>query len=220
MKEKVLYVIPGMGVDKRLFEKQFEHGFKFTVLEWIKPFKEESLEEYAARMITKINRDEPFILAGVSMGGIVAQEIAAILKPEKVIIISSIRSCKELPPHFRLLRKFPLHKLVPSFLYNYTPVVASIIRPVFGQMNAADKKAFREMVKDSDPWFIKWAVDRVINWKRKVNGDNVIQISGTSDFVFPLNFIKRPDYLIQKGSHLMIRTKAAEINKILAEELK
>lgn len=220
MAKKKLYLIPGLGVDKRLYEKQLQDGFEFTVLEWLKPARKETLEQYCKRMSERIHPDEPFVLGGVSMGGIVAQEIARIMQPEKVIIISSIRNCSELPPHLRLLRKLPLHKLVPFFLYRYTPVVAAIIRPVFGKMGAADKQSFREMVKDSDPWFIKWAIDRVINWGRKPDLTNVVQISGTADYVFPIHFIRKPDYLIEKGSHFMIRTRAEEINKILSEELK
>ena len=92
-----VYFLPGLGADKRLFEKQLQAGLPITILEWKTPNKNESIQAYTERMAADIPQTDNLIIGGVSLGGIMAIEIAKIVKPKKVIIISSIKNRSELP---------------------------------------------------------------------------------------------------------------------------
>src|SRR5690606_7357200 len=99
-------------------------------------------------------------------------------KPEKLILISTIKSSGELPPHIRLLRYLPFHKILPMYLYNKSNVLAKIFNPVFGRMNNSEKQVFIAMVKDADPYFIKWAINQVVFWEGKLPEVPFLHIHG------------------------------------------
>ena len=84
-----VYFLPGVGCDKRLFSRIKLPGHEMVMLEW-PPFpKRCRLEELAAEMRSGVDGTKPHMLAGVSLGGMVAQELALLTKPEKVILIST-----------------------------------------------------------------------------------------------------------------------------------
>ncbi|MEL6719958.1 MAG: hypothetical protein AAFO82_21980, partial [Bacteroidota bacterium] len=93
-----LHFIPGLGFDDRIFQKLELPDFECTYLHWIDPLnKQEPLEQYAQRLSKQIKIDtQPTILIGHSLGGILSLEISKFLPIQKVVLISSIRSRKEL----------------------------------------------------------------------------------------------------------------------------
>jgi len=79
----------------------------------------ESIANYAKRLSTVIDESEPFVLIGLSFGGIVAVEMHHFLQPDKTIIISSAATKSQLPKLIRAIRFMPLYELLPSrFLKN------------------------------------------------------------------------------------------------------
>jgi esterase/lipase len=58
------------------------------------------LPDYAKRFSHAIKEDEEFVLIGLSFGGMLASELAKIVSPKKLIIISSLSSYRELPVVF------------------------------------------------------------------------------------------------------------------------
>ncbi len=108
-----LYLLPGTGADHRLFHPLDLSGFDtvnvtLPVAQW-----GESMSHYAARVAaTQIDTTAPFALVGVSLGGMVATELAAQLQPEHVLIIASAKTREELPVGYRFARYLPLYRLV------------------------------------------------------------------------------------------------------------
>jgi hypothetical protein len=94
-----------------------------------------------------------------------------------------------------------------------------LIKPFFGHMNDADNWLFRDMLKNSSPVFLKWAMDAVLKWDNKIIPPNVIQITGDKDLVFNYKKIKGA-IIVKGGTHIMIFERAKEINKILKRILK
>ena len=84
-----IYAIPGLGADARVFAN-VQRYLPLTIIDWKPNEANESIENYAGRMASEIPKNEPFILLGLSFGGVIAQEICRILKPEKLILLSSI----------------------------------------------------------------------------------------------------------------------------------
>jgi hypothetical protein len=108
-----VYFISGLGADKRAFYKiKLPQGYQSVFLDWIVPLAGESFPDYAKRFSKSINQDEEFVLIGLSFGGMLASEIAKIVSPKKLIIISSLSSYKELPWYFKLAGKLGIHRII------------------------------------------------------------------------------------------------------------
>ncbi|WP_443946477.1 alpha/beta fold hydrolase [Pedobacter sp. AW1-32] len=93
-----VYFISGLGADRRIFSNiNLRPDLKIIHVNWIAFGKKESLEKYAARLSLQIDTSISFALVGVSFGGIIAVELAKLLKPSATVIISSSVKRTELP---------------------------------------------------------------------------------------------------------------------------
>jgi hypothetical protein len=109
-----VYFIPGLAADGRVFHRiRLPQGFEPVFLDWLDPLAGESLRNYAVRLGGCIDTGSPFILVGLSFGGMLASEISRILQPGKVILLSSIPEARHLPAYFRLAGKLKLDEAVP-----------------------------------------------------------------------------------------------------------
>ncbi len=107
-----VYFISGLGADDRVFRQLNLPGIEPVYLNWITPIKNESIESYAGRMAEKITESNP-VIVGLSFGGMIGMEIAKLIPVKKLILISSAKGEKELPPYFLMGRSVPLYKLFP-----------------------------------------------------------------------------------------------------------
>lgn len=112
---KKIYIFSGLGPDKRVFQFMNFSDFDTTFIEWINPIKNESIENYALRLTKQITSNNP-ILIGLSLGGIMAIEVAKHITTEKIILIASAKTKNEIPFYFRIAGKFKLHHILPSKL--------------------------------------------------------------------------------------------------------
>jgi pimeloyl-ACP methyl ester carboxylesterase len=208
-----LYILPGLGADSRMFVPLQAEGIELTVVEFIPPLPGESLPGYAQRMAEKIDTSLPYYLAGVSLGGMVAAEMASFLKPEKLLLISTIKHRKELPPYFRLARFLPVHRVFNGkFMRKYAP------RERTKDMDPLVRKLLGDMRLDADPKLIEWALDAVLKWKRVLPHPGALHIHGSKDPLFPPRFIRGHKQL-NGGGHTMVMTHAKEVATWLRTEM-
>jgi pimeloyl-ACP methyl ester carboxylesterase len=206
------YFLSGLGADKRIFDKlQLPEGLQIIHIQWIPPYGNESLANYAKRLSVQINTAEPFQLLGVSFGGIIATELSKIIKPQKIIIISSVATSKQLPFYFRFCAQFLLNPLIPAFVLKSENTLKSWI---FGADNEEKKIMFNDIMQHSDIAFLKWAIEQLTTWESITRAKNLFHIHGTQDKLFPLIFVK-PDFIIEGGGHLMVYDRAVDISEIL-----
>lgn len=210
-----VYFISGLAADSRVFKHiRLPEGFEIVHLHWIDPQKNESLESYALRLADKIDRNERFVLIGLSMGGMIASEIAKKYKPAVTILLSSVPTYKDFPVAFKIAYRTRLHKVVPtSFLKS-----ASIIKRFFSAEDAQDKIILRQVIKDSDTGFIRWALGAILQWKNEDIPGSLWHIHGTNDRVLPIRYTK-PTHIISKGGHLMVMSRAGELNELIKKLL-
>jgi pimeloyl-ACP methyl ester carboxylesterase len=209
------YFISGLGADKRAFYKiQLPPGYQPVYLDWIMPVANESFQDYANRFSKLIQPGEDFILIGLSFGGMVASEIAKIIAPKKLIIISSLGCYNELPWYFKLGGKLQLHKILPPGFYKQ----ATLLNRLMGTGNKEMKAIVYSYVRNTDPGFIRWSLDIIVNWSHTERLANLIHIHGSNDHLIPCKYVKA-NYVVEKGGHLMVLNKAGEVNRILTKIL-
>lgn len=212
---KHVYLIPGQGSDGRIFGKLKLENCDTTILGFMVPEKHETLPEYAKRLSAKIDTTRPFYIIGVSFGGMCAVEIAKLLHPVKVILISSAETQKEIPFRYKFQRVIPVNKI---FGGKFVKAMVPVMRPMVEPDSRKDKKIFNAMIRDKDPKFMKRSINCIIHWKNEDTLSNVVHIHGSKDHTLPFRKIKDP-VKVKGGSHMMVYTDAEEINKLVNEEL-
>ena len=87
-----VYFLPGLAANPSIFKniKLDPNIFECYYLEWMIPYYNESIVDYALRFCDKV-KHENAVLIGVSFGGIIAQEMSLVRKFKKIIIISSVK---------------------------------------------------------------------------------------------------------------------------------
>ena len=209
-----VYLISGLGADRTVFKNlTFSEEVKIHYLDWIIPNAKESLRAYALRLATGIDTSRTFCIIGLSFGGMLATEIASVLKPQKTILISSISSKFGLPWYYRIVSKIRINKLIPAIKPNGVP---RFISSFFGVETKDEGLFFNQLMKRTDPHFSKWAIDSILTWDRIESPPGIVRIHGGKDRVLPIRDAK-VDYMIPDGSHFMIFNRAESISEILTE---
>ena len=213
-----VYFLPGMCVNCKVFDKiTLPEGYEKSYIEWLPP-SEEAFEEYVRQMAAPINTEEPFILVGYSMGGIIMQEMNRFLKPEKNILISSIKQRDEIPPLFRLAKKTQVNKNIkniPLQIHQVNPRVTSMFAQFILSMTEEETE---QCIADTSPEYLKWAIYNITEWEPKGDCPNLYHIHGTDDRVFPFRLIRNA-FSVRGGDHMMIHRKAEDVSRFLAQIL-
>ncbi len=216
MSNKNIYLISGLGADERIFKHINFGELTPRFIKWIAPKKDELIENYALRLLEQIDDKKPIIL-GVSFGGMLAIEISKLIDCQKVIIISSAKTRNDIPLIYRIFGQLKLHKLMPINLLKSANFLTYFL---FGMSNKNEKKLLKNILKDTDKTFLKWAINAIINWQNKTElMPNLIQIHGDLDRILPIKNKAKIDLIIPNGGHLMVFNKADLINPFLTRIL-
>ncbi len=214
MKESpLIYLFPGQGADCRLFEK-IQFPFDTVHIEFPIPEKETNLREYARSFIPRIDTLHPYILIGVSMGGMICSELTDLLSPERVIIISSAKCRKELPGKYKFQRYIPVNKIFPAKTIHWGALkLAPRVEP-----ERLQDSIFRIMLQEKDPVYLKRTVNMIINWDKISCPDNLVHIHGEKDNTLPIRNIQY-NYLVPGGTHMMVHIRDKEISRLINQIL-
>jgi len=207
----VIYLIPGLGADERVFQKLLPLlQDEARLLQWLTPEPDESLPHYAERMAATIPVQQTGLLVGVSFGGVVGLEINRIRPQLRTVLISSIPDASCLPPLLRLIRATGVYRLFPPQWLKLFPRAGQWY---FGVHNGEEYRMFKQILRDMEPVYTRWAIHRLLHWD-STNVGRSTQILGTHDRVFPPG--PTPvDYLVRGGGHFMVFSHALEVAKIL-----
>lgn len=207
---KTIYCISGLGADEKAFAKLHIRGFELKFIHWLMPQENETLEHYAGRMRKEIKEENP-VLMGLSFGGMVCTEIAKQIPVKKIILISSVKSSKELPTWMKTVAALRLHKIIPL---KSTKITEPLQNRFLGVTSDEDKAVAANYRRGVDIVYINWAVNQALNWKNNWQHPYTYHIHGDNDKMFPIGNIKA-SYTIKDGGHFMIMNKADEVSKCI-----
>lgn len=203
-----IYLLSGLGADQRVFNYLDLSDYKVNYIRWITPRNNESITQYAGRLLEQINSHHPMLI-GVSFGGMMAIELGKLIQVKQIILISSVETKWDLPFYYQIVGRCKLNKLIPA---SFLKSVNAITFWFFGIESNKEKALLRSIINDTDIKFLKWAIQQIVSWKNEVHLDNIVSIHGTSDRLLPH---RDADFKIENGGHLMIINKASEINKVI-----
>ncbi len=210
-----IYCISGLGADQRIFSRLKIPGINLLPVPWLKPERFESIGSYAARLKAQIPAAKPVIM-GVSFGGMMAVEIAKLFTSCTVILVSSIGDCRQLPAWMRFCGLLHLDVLLPRWRrISFWPGVSLPERYFMGVESDDDAALVRHFKFEADPRFLKWAVNKVLNWKNEWQPAALFHVHGGRDRMFPLRRVQ-PTQIVADGGHLMIYNRSQAMSEILA----
>lgn len=210
-----VYFISGLAADSRVFKFiELPEGYTKNYIDWITPNKAESLKDYAQRLTSQINHEQPFVLVGLSMGGMLASEIAKLYPPKLTILISSVPASSQLPTYYKYVNRFKIYRLVPTKILKSI----SVAKRIFSTETHEAKKILVEVIKDSDPQFIRWAIQAILEWENEIIPAPIKHIHGTKDGILPIKNTQ-PSHAISEGTHLMLMSRVKELNAFFEEVL-
>ena len=194
-----------------MFEKLPIPNVDLQFVDWIEPAPKESLQQFAHRLANTIDTSKPFILLGVSFGGILLSEMLDKIHPIHAISVSSVLHYKQIPFLYRWVGK-PMLTIMPTRWMNKSN---ALLYWIFGTKS---KAILKEVMDNTDTYFVKWALAAVLTWKRTRPVMKLSTIHGDHDRVLP-TIPAYDTHIVKGGGHFMIYDKAKEvgeeINKIL-----
>ena len=205
----IIYCIPGLGLDHRLFEKLSISGVELKYIDYIEPLSDEPIAGYAKRLSEKIE-DTTFSILGMSLGGILAVEISRIKKVESLFLISTVKNKSEVPNIFKYMDLLPTKNKIASKL----AIDASVaFKPYYDKSDAAGNKLFDAMIRSASVELLAWGIQEIANWKcnEEINCP-FYHVHGTADLIFPIKNIDKAE-TVKGATHYMLYNNTDDISK-------
>lgn len=208
-----IYLLPGLAADARMYSPQVTSFTSAIALNHLPFQKGETLSDYAQKFIPFIDRTQPFVLVGSSLGGMVAIELTRYIKPQKLILLASIKDRKEFPLFILSMRYLKLHRLVSGNMVKiFTQKMAKRLN------NNKDKEITNlliDMAASTDPKFIEHAMEAIVHWQPpKTLPEETYHIHGSDDRLFPVHRIKNA-IVVNGGTHVLNLPNSKEVNQLL-----
>ncbi len=209
-----VYCMPGLAANATIFEniELPEDKFEIHWLHWVIPSPNENLKSYCKRISQKIEHERPVII-GVSFGGVIVQEIAKLIEVRRVIIISSVKSEKELPRRMRFARYTKAFKVLPTSLVGR---IDFFERLVMGDFAKKRFELYKKYLSVTDIRYLDWALEKMICWEQPEPIPGVVHIHGDKDIIFPYKYIDGC-ITVPGGTHIMIVNRFRWFNENLEE---
>lgn len=199
-----LVLLPGLGVDSRLFEPQRDLPFPFETPAWPQAESRDSLEDYAARFASEVGPCDA--IGGVSFGGMMAQAMAAGVGAKVVIGISTARNGRQIPGTIRFasaladLVKGEHLDLLGAIPDRFRPKVLDLIRG-----------ARLDVVREGSRMLAIWKGSKPPCPIRLIHGDRDVLIRSS---------VVKPDQVVKGGGHLINLTHPKTVNRFIGDCLK
>jgi len=201
-----LVLIPGMGVDARLFEPQRELPLEFTVPPWPEARPDQTLEAYAEKFAGSVGSCDA--IGGVSFGGMVAQAMAERVGARVVIGIATARSGRQIPGAIRFAKA--IADLVPG---------AGGSMSLLGALPERYRTKVLEMIRAARLDVVREGSRMLLAWKGSKPPCPVRLIHGDRDVLLRHSVVK-PDRLVRGGGHLINLTHPKAVNEFIVESLR
>ena len=215
-----IYLIPGLGYNHRIFEKLDFEGLDVEYINWIEPKDNEKLNDYSKRLFSKLDdKNGEIILIGHSLGGIVSQEISTVKNIKKIILLSSIKSSKEMPFFFRIVSPLKIYKF---FTKEMSIKTIRFWGKGHGFETAEEQKLFKSMVGSQSNKYLQWALKELSKWKspQVPKHTEVFQLHGTKDKTFPFKLIEKSDFVIKDAGHIVLYKQPKIVSQKILEEIR
>lgn len=206
-----LLLFAGMRPSERIFAAQKAAIPGLRIVPWIPTRRRESIGEYAQRLAALLAGERPAYLGGISFGGIIALEVAALMPVRACFLISSVASPREMPPWMRTARWFTT--LSGDWLFTCAGHVAK--QWPRAKRSVATARLSKFAGKDGQ-WY-RWASAAALRWNPNpaIAALKIHSIHGQLDHTFPSRYVRNATLV--PGGHVLPVTHPELITSFLIE---
>ncbi len=208
---KKIFIVPGLGAKTDIYKYiKFPPEYQVVPVEWVEPQQQDTLPDYAAKLVEYYKIEPGHVLAGMSFGGIIINEISKIIEPEKMIFISTVKTHTELPIRYTIAQKVKIWNFLPYHLIIEPNKIQPYIPIRFVKKRL---KLYEQYMSIRSKNYFKWSIREILQWRGHIPPYPYTHIHGTSDRIFPFSKLIGNIVPIPNGSHLIILTHPKQISK-------
>lgn len=199
---------------------RFPQGYEVQAVEWVEPLRGERFPQYCARLVSDRVFDASDILAGVSFGGIVVQQIAR-QNPqvERVVVLSSAVTPGEYSLPVRLYRALGLYRITPGRIFLDRRLRAYLVTGQTGEKGVRSVQRFFAPLSGRYFRFALSVCMRFVPADRELIR-RIRRIHGHRDALFPVRRLVSPAEDIDGATHLMVYTHARKVSEAFARVIR
>ena len=214
-----LIFFTGLGCDERMVAPHRAIDADIDFVPWIEPLPDESLTAYSARLCERIDFSTPFYLAGISLGAMVAQEVARLHKPLGLILLSTCRDRSGIDWSRRFVGRMAAAS--PLWFIHIAKTLVPHMRQLFGIFEAKDVALFDSMMAASSDELIAWSIKAVVDWPGVARLDvPTFQVHGERDHILLLKKAGPVDVVIEAAGHAVTVSHSEQVNAAVDAWLK
>ena len=187
----MIHFYPGMGASSAMYSGRWRELPDSVFHDWPEWKGELTITELALRLIDEHGIQNGDVVAGTSLGGMVACEISNLLDLDRLILIAGVVNKEEINGLLTIL--LPLIDLAPL----------EFLRISAGKV----PHELSTMFSESEPDFIRSMCKAIFSWEGLNRNVEITRIHGRNDLVIPLP--EGVDNPID-GGHLIAMTHAEE----------
>jgi pimeloyl-ACP methyl ester carboxylesterase len=217
-------LLPGLGSDGRIGHAQRSLPYNVITPDYILPLRNEELPSYAKRMLDSlmeqkiIDLNVPIVLAGISMGGALAQEMSRLIEARAIVLLGSLRRGSELRP---LIYQYGKHLIsfVPLWAHDVSirivPMAMERISNISNQDIALSEIMYRELPKE----IFRTGLRMLARWQGCSITAPLFRVHGEFDHIIPLERIKGVDLVVPGARHLVAVSNPEIVNPAIEKFL-
>lgn len=217
--------LPGFGTDERVLSLQLQAFPQSWVVPWLDVERGETLGTYGGRVAALLRKrygEEPVVIAGVSMGGMIALEVAKHggFNLQKVLLICSCTSPAAIDVGQRWFARLTSH-LPESWIASMRSKLPRSFYDKLGDLSQEHQDMTRAMFLETPTSRLRWGCGAMATWQgvdpaalsvpvRAVHGDHDLLIRSKK---------VTPDVWIEGAGHAANLTHPDQINAFIRDSI-
>ncbi|HVF34140.1 MAG TPA: alpha/beta hydrolase [Candidatus Saccharimonadia bacterium] len=214
---RVRYVcFPGLGQSGDIVWPQRSLPFDVVGIDPIEPVAGESLRSYSHRLARRVRSRGLFaapaltLLAGVSFGASIAQEIAEVEPCAGVLVLSGLLCSEELAAPLRYIGHRAHH--APAWSESLVDAGAAFALRRIANVDRADATRCAAMIRSMPFGWIREQARMIADWRGCGSPAPVLRVHGDRDPVVPFDSARNVDVVLHGDRHLSSVARADEVN--------
>ena len=213
-----VFLITGFALDKRAFDPLHLPAEPYELIDLIPILKGETLQTYAGRMAKVIGLKEGDIVGGVSLGGMLALEMAKIIRVRGVILIASATHPKFIRNPFLTLA--PIAPFVPDFLIRQIFKMVPRILKWQRMLSPEGQALLTDIMGQFPPSLLRQFPPLIRKWPGCTPPENFLRIHSDGDWLIKPDGYNENKTLLKGKNHLITVSHPKEVRAFILKAVK
>lgn len=213
-----VFLITGFGLDKRAFSPLHLPKDPYRLIDLVSILKGETLQTYAWRLAKEMGLKAGDIVGGVSLGGMLALEMAKIIQVRGVILIASTTHPRYIRnPFLKLARIAPY---IPNFLIRQIFKMVPRVLKWQRMLSPEGQSLLTEIMGAFPPQLLRQFPPLVKNWQGCAPPLNFLRIHSDGDWMIKPDGFAENKTILKGKNHLITVSHPKEVRAFILNAVK